>query len=268
MSPTLLVFAPHPDDAEFFAGGTIARLVQEGWKTILITLTDGRCGSLVHDSDTLAALRAAEARQAALILGAEPPVLLGYPDQGLDLLPPGTLREQCTRLIRQYRPEAVIAEDILAVEEVHPDHRATARAVAEALNAAALPLVYPEHLQTGLQPHFVIEKYFYGGPSETQNKLVDISATLPVKLRAMSAHRTQVEFLVTEILNQAKLADLDAGALLGPAAADPTAALAWALQAEAAETGARAGVPYAEAFRYVRFHPILENLLSTLPEKP
>ena len=128
--------------------------------------------------------------------------------------------------------------------------------------------MYPEHLQTGLQPHFVIEKYFYGGPSETQNKLVDISATLPVKLRAMSAHRTQVEFLVTEILNQAKLADLDAGALLGPAAADPTAALAWALQAEAAETGARAGVPYAEAFRYVRFHPILENLLSTLPEKP
>jgi LmbE family N-acetylglucosaminyl deacetylase len=156
-----MVFSPHPDDAEFYAGGTIARMVQEGVKAYLVIATDGRVGSYEHDSHSLVQIRAEEARQAAKVLGAEPPIFLGYPDMGLDRLPPGVLREQFIRLIRQYQPDVVIAEDPFTGIDVHPDHRAVAWAASDAVNYSQLPLMHPEHLAEGLQPHFVSEKYFY-----------------------------------------------------------------------------------------------------------
>ncbi len=158
---TLLVLAPHPDDAEFYAGGTIARYVQEGMKAVIVVATDGRCGSFELPSEHLVPLRAEEAARAAKIMGAEPPILLGHPDMGLDKLPAGFLREQFIRLIRQYQPHLTISEDPSSTDEVHPDHRAVAWAAAEAVTFASLPLVHPEHLAQGLKPHFTPQKYFY-----------------------------------------------------------------------------------------------------------
>ena len=36
-----LVVAPHPDDAELGMGGTIVRLIQQGWKVGILDLTSG-----------------------------------------------------------------------------------------------------------------------------------------------------------------------------------------------------------------------------------
>lgn len=265
MPEKILVFAPHPDDAEWYAGGTLAHMAQQGDQILIVTVTDGGCGSFEFSRSDLVRLRALEAARAAHVLGVEIPVLLGYPDQGLDLLPPGVLREHFIRLIRQHRPDVVVAEDILAQDEVHPDHRAVARAVSEALNYATLPLVHPEHIEAGLQTHFVREKYFYGAPLEKANKIIDISQTMPLKLAALAEHATQMRFLVDDVLRQAgtiplNFSGLDALEMLP--ANDPAAMVGWALQAEAAQVGAQIGVQYAEAFRYVRFHPFIENLIS------
>jgi LmbE family N-acetylglucosaminyl deacetylase len=265
MTQKVLVFAPHPDDAEFYAGGTLARLALAGAQVILITVTDGGCGSFHHSRADLVRLRASEAIAAAAVLGAEPPVFLHHPDTGLDSLPPGVLREQFIRLLRQYRPDQVIVEDVQAIDETHPDHRAVALAAQDALNFAAFPLVHPEHLAAGLQPHFVKEKYFYAGPLGKANLVVDITETMSVKLAAMAAHQSQVEFLVEDIYRQLEAAGLK-NPSLSPELSNPLAALSWALQADAASVGAKIGVQYAEAFRYTRFHPIVENLISTQGE--
>jgi LmbE family N-acetylglucosaminyl deacetylase len=266
MTPKLiLALVPHPDDAEFYAGGTLAKMIAEGARAIIAVATDGRCGSFECGSDALIRLRAEEAKQAAAVLGAEPPILLGYPDMGLDSLPPGLLREQFIRLIRQYKPDVVFAEDPFAPGEVHPDHRATAWAASDAIHYASLPLVHPEHLAEGLQPHFVPEKYFYAENPTKANKIVDISSTMEKKLAALAEHKTQMTFLVEDVLRQACIAGLDLEALLGEAVHDPMAAISWALKAQAAEIGQRAGVQYGEAFRYARFHPFVEALLPSPP---
>lgn len=262
MPARLLVFSPHPDDAEFFAGGTIAGMARDGAEVTIVVVSDGRRGSFLMGSDDLAARRREEAARGAAALGAGAPVWLGHPDLELDTLPPGRLREQFIRLIRQHRPEAVIAEDAFSPLEVHPDHRAVADAASDALSFASLPLMHPEHVAEGLEPHFVVEKYFYGAAPSAANKIVDITSTIPQKLAAMAEHATQVAFLVEDVMRQARLAGIDVTAILGEASADPMAALAWAIRAEAAEVGQRAGVEYGEAFRYVRFHPLVESLLG------
>ncbi len=262
MSKTVLALVPHPDDAEFFAGGLIAKLIDEGAKVYLAIASDGCRGSFEHDSATLAQIRRQEAQRAAQVLGAEPPILLGYPDLEVDTLPPGVLREAFIRLIRQTKPDVVIAEDAFAPYEVHPDHRAVAYAASDAIHFANLPLMHPEHLEQGLQPHFVVEKYFYGENLPNPNKIVDISRTMERKIAALGEHRSQVKFLVEDVLRQAQLAGLDLRAWLGEALDDPLQALAWAMQAQAAEIGQRIGVTYGEAYRYVRFHPFVENLLA------
>ncbi len=262
MPSVVLALTAHPDDAEFFAGGTLAGMIAAGARAHILVATDGRRGSFELSSSELAGFRAEEGRRAATALGAEPPILLGYPDLELDTLPAGILREAFLRAIRTLRPDVVIAEDPFAPYDPHPDHRAVAWAASDALAFSHLPLMHPEHAEQGLEPHFVAEKYFYSEHLPSTNRVVDITHTLAAKLRALGEHRTQVTFLVEDVMRQARSAGLDVGAVLGSMADEPMLALEWALRAQAAEVGARIGVAYGEAFRYVRFHPIVESLLT------
>lgn len=262
MPATVLALVPHPDDAEFYAGGLLAKFASEGARVYIVVATDGRRGSFEADSETLRAARAEEMRRAAAVLGAEPPILLGYPDGELDTLPAGLLRERFMRAIRQLKPDVVVAEDPYAPFEPHPDHRAVAWAATEAINFAQLPLFHPEHLAEGLLPHGVVEKYFYANVPTLANKCIDISEALPRKLAALVEHRSQVTFLVAGVLREAVAAGLDVRAMFGAAADDPAALLAWAMQTQAAQVGQLFGVPYGEVFRFERFSPLIESVLA------
>lgn len=262
MPKTVLALTPHPDDAEFFAGGTLAAYADAGARVQIVIATDGCRGSYDLDPDSLRPLRRTEAGRAAAVLGAEPPRFLDHPDFELERLAPGVLREQFVRAIRQARPDVLIAPDPLLADEMHPDHRAVAWAAAEAATFASLPLLHPEHRAEGLEPHFVPEKLFYRPRPEGADTIRDISATLERKQAALAEHSSQVAFLVEGVLREARAAGLNLAAVLGEAANDPAAALAWAVQSEAAQIGAAGGVAFGEAFRAVRFHPLIESLLA------
>ena len=112
MSATVLALVPHPDDAEFYAGGLLAKLAAEGGARVhIVVATDGRRGSFEADSETLIAARAEEMRRAATVIrhAADP---AGLPRHGA-----GTrclrvpCREKFIRAIRQLRPDVVVAED-------------------------------------------------------------------------------------------------------------------------------------------------------------
>ena len=71
MNKKALVMAPHPDDAEFFAGGLIASLIEAGTEVTIITATDGCCGSYKENRSDLIRIRQIEAENAAKVLGAQ-----------------------------------------------------------------------------------------------------------------------------------------------------------------------------------------------------
>jgi LmbE family N-acetylglucosaminyl deacetylase len=263
----VLALVPHPDDAEFYCGGTLAKYVAKGATVYIVVATDGRKGSFLEESNTLALLRAEEMRRAAAVLGAQPPVLLGFPDMELDTLRPGVLREQFVRAIRRFQPDVVFAQDPYALYEPHPDHRAVAWAATEAINCSKLPLANPQHLAEGLQPHWVREKYFYGEVLPGANRVVDTTATIDRKIAAMTEHRSQVVFLVEDVLRQAAMAGLDptdfvAAGSSGEGQPNPTDLLKYGIRAQDAETGRKIGVAFAEEFRWARYHPLIEGSLA------
>ena len=262
MTKTVLVFAPHPDDAEFFAGGTLAGFAAEGARVVVVTATDGSKGSFTLSGEDLAAVRFEEAHRACQTLGIEPPVMLDLADFELDLLPAGYLRERFIYYLRLYRPDVLVAEDPYNDSEPHPDHRAVAWAAYEAANFAHLPTLHPAQFDDGLQPHFVVEKYFYTANPARINKVVDISAAFERKMASLLEHKSQIAFLMDEIFNQARLAGVNIQSVVGPAATDPTAVFRWGMAAEASAVGQSAGVLMGEAFHYERFHPLIEGVLQ------
>ena len=262
MPNTVLALVPHPDDAEYFAGGTIARMALEGDRVIIAVATDGIKGSFALAGQELADARSSEMAAACRILGAEPPILLGFTDFELDRLPAGRLREAFIRLIREHKPDVVITEDPYWLGEPHPDHRAVAMAAMEAINYAFLPRLHPEHMDEGLQPHFVPEKYYYSEEPARFNKVVDITATFEKKVAAMAAHASQVDFLVEGTLREARLAGIDLHAVFGEISDDKLALLHMGMQMTAAELGEQQGYELAEAFHYERYNPLVEKFLS------
>src|SRR5688500_17345876 len=88
---TLVAIFAHPDD-ESIVSPALARYARDGAKVYVVIATDGRKGVSRHagipGGDSLATVRAGEARCSAAALGVQPPVLLGFEDAGLSVLSP------------------------------------------------------------------------------------------------------------------------------------------------------------------------------------
>jgi LmbE family N-acetylglucosaminyl deacetylase len=131
---TLLAVFAHPDD-ERIVGPLLARYAREGHDVYLLIATDGRKGVREHAGvpagDSLAHVRADEARCAAEELGIHPPMLAGLEDGGLasfDNL--RRLRDEVRRVLRDVNADAIISFGPEGGTG-HPDHRLVGNVVTE-----------------------------------------------------------------------------------------------------------------------------------------
>ncbi|MBN2565926.1 MAG: PIG-L family deacetylase, partial [Candidatus Eisenbacteria bacterium] len=122
----LLIIGAHPDDADLTAGGTAALCRTRGDDVLMVSVTDGTAGHHAMEPAALGRRRAAEARAAGDVIGAEYRVL-GYPDGRLQ--PTVEAREDIVRLMRDFRPDVVCAPRPF---DYHPDHRAAGQLVIDA----------------------------------------------------------------------------------------------------------------------------------------
>jgi LmbE family N-acetylglucosaminyl deacetylase len=193
----LLVIVAHPDDADFGAAATVAKWVKEGTVARLVCCTSGDAGADDARTDPLelARRREDEQRAAAQVVGYEGVDFLHRPDGALDN--DLALREQLVRILRQFRPDAVMSMDptVLIHERgwiQHVDHRMAAMAALDAVypasqNAMAFPnLVIDE----GLEPHTVKNLYLFF--TDKPNAWVDVSDTIDTKIAALREHVSQI----------------------------------------------------------------------------
>lgn len=192
----VLVVVSHPDDAEFGAAATIARLTAAGARVDYVVTTDGGKGTddPAVTPEQLSTTRQAEQRAAADVLGVTEIVHLGYPDGYLE--PTLELRRAITRQIRRFRPDLVITQNPQRRLDHnpfigHPDHLATGEAtLASVYPAARDRLNFPELMEGGLEPWKVRQVLISG--VEEPNLWIDVADTMEIGLRALQCHVSQV----------------------------------------------------------------------------
>jgi len=147
----------HPDDESSQTGGTLAAYSAAGWRTILITCTDGAQGDGVarskpgqaeHDPKQVAERRSGELDMAAVALGIHEVIKLGFPDSGVPTesvvparkvfsrRPLQPMVDRLTALIELHRPDVVVTYPPNGLSG-HPDHIRTHTLVRAALRAEA-----------------------------------------------------------------------------------------------------------------------------------
>jgi len=191
----VLVVTAHPDDSEFGAGGTVAKLVKEGKHVSYCILTNGNKGSSdrTMTPEQLVTIREEEQRNAARVLGVEAVDFLGFPD--CELEDTRESRMAVTAAIRRHRPDLLIIQNpnrskLLGAS--HRDHRVAAGIALDCVYPLARDhMAFPELLAQGLEPHKVKEVYsmWWENPDVT----VDISETIDLKLKALACHVSQIK---------------------------------------------------------------------------
>jgi LmbE family N-acetylglucosaminyl deacetylase len=192
----ILSITAHPDDVDFGAAGTIARWTDAGIEVVYCVVTDGDAGGLDEDfpRTEVPALRRAEQVAAAKCVGVHDVRFLGYPDGRVEATL--ELRRDLARVIRQVRPDRVLCpspeRNYARTGASHPDHRAVGSAALDAVYPDARnPFAFPElREREALAPWKVREVWISGSPSP--NHFVDVTATFPRKIAALSAHASQV----------------------------------------------------------------------------
>jgi LmbE family N-acetylglucosaminyl deacetylase len=226
--PTRVLFiAAHPDDTELSCGGTIAKWSAAGHEIFYVICTNGDKGT--HDrslsSYRLAELREAEQLEAAHSLGVSQAVFLRHSDGELE--PNVLLRTELAMLIRHLRPQVIFTHDGWRRYQIHPDHRAVGIATGDAIVSARDHLFLPAMTAIGLEAFAPSELYLWG--PEEPDYYEDISETIDRKIAAVAAHKTQL----------AQMGEWEPR-----------------VRQWAADTGQKAGLSFAEAFKRIAFRPV------------
>ena len=188
----VMVVTAHPDDSEFGAGGTIAKLVGSGAEVTYVIVTNGNKGSgdRTMTSERLATIRAEEQRNAARTLGVARVEFLGYPD--CEVEDTRALRRDVTRQIRRWRPDLVISMNPHRTYNLggsHRDHRIVAGVALDCVYPLARDhLSFPE-LMPELEPHKVLEIHLMQW--ENPHLVVDITDFMDLKIKALACHASQ-----------------------------------------------------------------------------
>lgn len=185
----VMAVGAHPDDVEIGCGGTLARLVQQGYRVGIVDLTDGEPTPGSPSPD----VRLAEAREAARILGVQVRETLDFPNRRLfDGFEP---RVALAKLFRRYRPRIVLG---LAgrTPTASPDHWQAMQITDAAVFYSRLSKW--EETFDHLPVHAVQKQLWYplGAqqwdlPRGGGQVVVDISETLSLKMQAIRAYKSQ-----------------------------------------------------------------------------
>ena len=182
----------HADDIPFFCGGTVAKLIEEGYTGYLIqTTNDEKCGPTRSIGETILS-NEREVDELAEVLGLKAVINLGYRNHRMDGASPLELRSRLILLFRALKIDTVFTFNPWGHGEENPDHWVTGQAVEAACWMAGMNKDYPEHLAIGIEPHRVRQKYYWvARPAQPYNRVVDIGGQMERKIASMSVNKAQ-----------------------------------------------------------------------------
>ncbi len=191
MAETVLIVAAHPDDEVLGCGGAIARHADAGDAVHILILAEGATArGNERDAEAqrgeIEALRD-DARQAARILGAQPPEFAGLPDNRLDSLDLLDIVKKVEAAVGAIHPTTVYTHH---GGDLNLDHRichhATMIACRPFPNAACVAIFEFETVSSTEWVSSSTDKPF------VPMRFVDISRQMDRKLEALRAYGSEV----------------------------------------------------------------------------
>lgn len=184
-----LFIQPHPDDNQIAAGGTIAKLIDQGVEVYELTALDDRYTDLTYSGEGYT-LRQKEALAAQKCLGMKNAGFLGFGDRTHASM--REIADAIVPVIRRIRPDAIFTADPNLENECHEDHIKVAQAVRTAFLDASFPFL-PEYVDGKKRGDVFMASmlaYYY---TDKPNTVVDISAYEEKKIASMQCHASQME---------------------------------------------------------------------------
>ncbi len=180
----VLAFGAHPDDLEFYVGGTLAKYADRGHTVVMAVVTNGDVGSSTLSMEEISAVRKAEAEASAALIGAEL-MWLDYHDEFFFYNE--ETRRHLIDVMRRAEPDVVLAH---WTDDYHPDHSLSGQAVRDARIMTAVPNIKTAHPPLKKIPNL----FFYdtaAGINFVPEVYVNVSAQFPAKQRMLACHASQ-----------------------------------------------------------------------------
>lgn len=208
----VLAVGAHPDDMEIACGGTLARMVELGYRVGIVDLTDGEPTPICASAE----IRREEASAAARVLGVER-VILDLPNRRLfDCF---ESRVALATVFRLRKPQLVIGL-VGKTPMASPDHWQAAQITDAAVFYSRLTK-WETHFE-GLPPHRIDAQVYcrlsfeWSDVSVGHGELtMDISATLEKKLESVRCYKTQFPPEKAYVLQRVRAVALYCGAMAG-----------------------------------------------------
>jgi LmbE family N-acetylglucosaminyl deacetylase len=183
MGKVLAVIQPHCDDIAYFAAGTVAKLMHEGYTGYLIRTTNDDAAGAGNSLGERILNNERSNEAFSKCMGFKKTYDLGYRNHRMDEYNIQEIKGRLIFLFRLLKVDTVISFDPWDHYEENPDHYVTARAVEAARWMAGMNTDYPEQLEV-VEPHAVIERYYYARGPQVVNRVVDISNFIDKKVEA------------------------------------------------------------------------------------
>jgi LmbE family N-acetylglucosaminyl deacetylase len=246
----LAIIEPHLDDGPIFVGGTVAKLLNEGYTGYLIRTSNDEKDSwdLTLGETVLANER--DTKVFVKTMGLKDVFDLGNRNHRMDDISRLELRGRLIFLIRLLKVDTIFSYDPWGHYEENPDHYVTASAVEAACTFADGRLDYTEHFAAGLKPQRVKEKYYFARGPQVVNRVVDISTTIEQKLAAIRTCKTMIYHMVRRLEADLAQRNLRLPMLSEDEDAAIRTFIALQFRDAAARVGQKYGLQYAEAFHY------------------
>lgn len=208
----ILVVLAHPDDAEIYAGGTIARLIADGKKIRVVKMTNGNKGSRKENISEieLTKLRLTEDQEAmqTLKIHKDNNIYLNLGDG--DVSANITTIEKLVFQIREFQPDLIIThnpEDYIIKFDSdnswvnHTDHRYTGQATIDAAYPFSRDILFfPEHFKNkSLKSHSALKFLLVDYYNHEDTIAIDITTFKDVRTKAISCHSSQYDLEAAEI---------------------------------------------------------------------
>jgi LmbE family N-acetylglucosaminyl deacetylase len=214
----VMAVGAHPDDLEIACGGTLASLVDAGYKVGIIDLTDGEPTPLSPGPD----VRLAEAKAAGEALGVHVRTLLHLPNRRL--FDSFEARVKLAMEFRKHRPKLVIGLGD-KTPMASPDHW-QAMLITDAAVFYSRLTKWDDQFGN-LPPHTIARQLYCmlgaplaNSPNPGGQIVVDISSTLARKLAAIRCYKTQFPPEKEYLFDRVDAADRYLGRSAGVVAAE------------------------------------------------